>query len=118
MNGFSKFILDKLSISSVYLVFDRYCNFGIKNGTRKCQAGSQAARYLKFRPDTPLPSRKVMLNVAENKSQLIDLIIEQLLDKARLLQASNTTNYHKVVVTGSKIISEQISMGIQIRHDI
>jgi len=73
VDGFSKFILDKLSISSVYLIFDRYYDFSIKSGTRKCQ-GSQAARYLKFRPDTPLASQKVMLNVEENKFQLIDLM--------------------------------------------
>ena len=66
VNGFIKFIFEKLSISNLYLVFDRYYDFSIKSGTRKGRAGSLAARHHKIRLDTPLPSQKVILNVTEN----------------------------------------------------
>ena len=66
MNGFIKFIFEKLSISNLYPVFDRYYDFSIKSGTRKGRAGSLAARHHKIRLDTPLPSQKVILNVTEN----------------------------------------------------
>ena len=117
VNGFIKFIFEKLSISNLYLVFDRYYDFSIKSGTRKGRAGSLAARHHKIRLDTPLPSQKAILNVTENKSQLTDIICEQLLDEVKLHQASNTSNhYHKLVITGSKSIPQKINMGVIIPH--
>ena len=79
VNGFLQYILEKLSCSDAYLVFGCYHDYSIKSGTRSYRAGSQVSRWHKVSPNTPLPSQKVILNVTENKVQVIDLICEQLL---------------------------------------
>ena len=119
VNGFLQYILEKLSYSDVYIVFDRYHDYSIKSGTRSCRAGSQASRWHKVSPNTPLPSQKVILNVTENKVKVIDLICEQLLDRVLHVQTTDSTSYHRLVVTGSNPVPKEVNIGIVLQcHDL
>ena len=106
MDGFLMYILEKLSRSDIYHVFDCYRDYSIKSGTRSCRAGSQASSL-----NTLLPSQNINLNVSESKVQLIDMICEQLLVRVKLFQASNSTSYHRLVVTASQDIPKDVYMG-------
>ena len=68
VDSFTSFIFGKVERCDIYLVFDRYHDFGIQNGTRLARAGH------KLSLQTPLPLQKVILNVTENKVQLIKII--------------------------------------------
>ena len=48
--------------------------------------------------------------------QLINMICEQLLVRVKLLQASNSTSYHKLVVTASQDIPKHVYIGTIIQH--
>ena len=116
VDGFLMYILEKLSCSDIYLVFDRYHDYSIKSGTRSCRAGSQASRRHKLGLNTLLPSQNIILNVSESKVQLIDMICEQLLLRVKLLQVSNSTSYHRLVVTASQDIPKDVYMGTIIQR--
>ena len=76
-----KHILDKLEKCTVHLVFDRYFDYSIKSNTSSFRAGLEVRRCQKLTLSTPLPSQQVVLNVTENKVQVIQMICEQLVQK-------------------------------------
>ena len=84
-------------------MFDRYYEYSIKSGTRKSRTDtiSSDASH-KLRLNTPLPIQSVVLTVTENKVQLIDLICQQVQEKATYIPASEDSFNHKLVITGSR----------------
>ncbi|CAH1798308.1 unnamed protein product [Owenia fusiformis] len=107
------YILRLLTESDVYLIFDRYKYNSIKNSTRSSRAQS-ASRVYKFSSDTPLPAQNVVLNVTENKVQLIKCVIDHLTQKASEESFSNI-----LVITGPDPTPVQIHKGnIDQRDDL
>jgi hypothetical protein len=113
LDGFFKYILEKLSEQDVYLVFDRYYNYSIKSGTRNSRAGKYASRLHKLTAATPLPPQNVVLTVKENKVQIIDLICGQLIQIAKDWQETEAM-HHSLVITGSSPVPTEIHRGVVI----
>ena len=93
LNNFRHHIQGHLESSDVYLVFDRYTAGSIKDSTRN-NRDQGASRVYELRPLAILPAQKVVLTVSRNKTQLIDLIIED-------LQAHKDVLNGKPVITGN-----------------
>ena len=81
--------------ADVYVVFDRYFEYSVKSTTRSTRSGQYASRRHRLSLYSPLPPQKVVLTVAENKVQLINLICAELVNKG-LSHALK----HKIVITG------------------
>ena len=79
INNFKSHLGERLKITDVHLVFDRYFDHSIKGLTRK-NRDKGASRVYQLIPSTPLPSRDVILTVTDNKVQLIKLIIDSILE--------------------------------------
>jgi hypothetical protein len=58
-------------------VFDRYTDFSTKYSTQKAR-GPGGCRVFQLSANSPLPPQKQVLNVSENKRQLIQIIIKTL----------------------------------------
>ena len=87
------YLQDLLKSSDVYFVFDRYFERSIKSQTRSTRSNGITRRYgLSLQND--LPPKKQVLAVSENKKQLIQLIIDDLMTNPRF-QSEN-----KLIVTG------------------
>lgn len=107
------YVNERLKSCNTYLVFDRYYEKSIKNATRTARAGKEASRRHKLDLHTPLPAQKVVLNVTENKLQLIKLICTYIKEHAELL-ANN-----RLVVTGQDPTPIEVSNGkVTLRHDL
>jgi len=116
VDGFLQYILSKLKQSKVYLVFDRYYEYSIKSNTRSFRAGQKVRKRHKLSPSTPLPPQQVVLNVSENKIQIIDIICQQLLQRVQHIQTTGTTSCHSLVVTGSNTTPQEVSLGVLIQR--
>lgn len=100
--------------ADTYLVFDRYVEMSTKEILRKTRAGKEANRKHQLSLSTPLPAQKVCLSVTGNKSQLIDLFCQYLIEHKGELE-----NYHKLVITGPDPVPQQIWNGqVQTRADL
>ena len=77
IDNFIHYIKQKLAKGDVYLVFDRYNEYSIKDAARCCREETGSKKY-KLRPDTTLPKKTIVLTVTTNKVQLIDVICQQL----------------------------------------
>lgn len=105
-----------LSKSDVYLIFDRYYDYSTKSVIRDVRETGVSKKHHLLR-STKLPSKKVVLSSVENKKQLNRLICEELISD-RLFH-SQSTNIHKLVVTGEDPCPIEISMDERrIRHDL
>ena len=114
--NFRKYIEQKLEVSDVYLVFDRYREYSTKSPTRSGRT-TEASRVHKLNLDTPLHPQKVVLTVSTNKKQLIDTICNDLCENK--IFHHGYTQKNKLVVTGSNNTPVQISHGVVIyREDI
>lgn len=82
-----------LECCDVYLIFDRYIKISTKQMTRSSRAGHDSSRKHQLNLHTTLPAQKVVLNVAYNKVQLIDLICQYLMTHI-------VDNQTKLVITG------------------
>lgn len=71
----------RLAVGDVYLVFDRYIEFSTKYSAR-LSGGTGRVRQLGS--NVALLAQKVVLNVTENKKQLIRLICQDLQEKSPL----------------------------------
>ena len=80
VSNFKNYIQKELEKSSVYLIFDRYIKRSTKEATRLQRAGKHASRGHKLQLSSPLPQQQVLLNVSENKCQLINIICQYFLD--------------------------------------
>lgn len=96
--NFKQYIQHKLTSSDVYLVFDRYQDFSTKSTTR-CNRTTEASRVHRLALDTPLPQQKVVLTVSENKSQLMEIICEELTRDTTFHRDYTMT--HTLVITSS-----------------
>ena len=104
LNNFRRHIQGHLELSDVYLVFYRYTAGSIKESTRK-DSDQWASRVYELRPLARLPAQKVVLSVSRNKTQLIDLIMED-------LQAHKDVLNGKLVITGNDPVPVQINEGV------
>ena len=93
VSNFRNHIQKELETSSVYLIFDCYIENSTKEVTRLQRAGKHASRGHKLQLSSPLPQQQVLLNVTENKRQLIDIICQYCLDNP--IRSDNS-----LVVTG------------------
>ena len=95
----------KVQESDVYLVFDRYMEYSIKDNTRNTRQKG-ASRQHRLTLTMPLPPQKVLLTVTQNKIQLIDLIVAALQKEKDQFKLCG----HKLVVTGRDPIPVEINM--------
>ena len=96
----------------VHLIFDRYIETSTKYATRSNRAGKNASRKHVLTLATPLPTQKVILNVTHNKTQLIRLITQYLVDHL----ANNECN---LVITSEQATPVAIGNGEVItRNDL
>ena len=78
----------------MHVIFDRYCEYSIKSGTR-CSRKAQVSREHQLCLSSPLPPQQVALTVPKNKTQLIDMICDEVVSTVELLNLPNS-----LVVTG------------------
>ncbi len=96
----------------VHLIFDRYPPTSIKGATRSNRAGKNASRKHSLMLHTPLPAQKVVLNVTYNKTQLINLIQQYLVDHL-------VDNNHELVITSELPVPVSIKNGeVTMRNDL
>ena len=89
----------------MYLIFDRYIPFSTISNTifdRK----TQASRVHQLPAGMQLPQQKVVLNVTENKRQLISIICNELITNTTFHE--NYTHTHKLTITGEEAIPVEI----------
>ncbi len=109
-----KHITSKLKSSTrVHIIFDRYCEYSIKSGTR-CSRKAPDSREHQLCLSSPLPPQDVALTVTKNKIQLIAMICDELVSSVALLNLPNS-----FVVTGKSRIPTEVCSGLQIiRPDV
>ena len=78
----TEYVLAKLRYSNVYLVFDKYNDYSIKSAAR-AERGKAASKSHQLTKQTPLPSKQVVLGNNSNKSQLIDIIFDDVIQHAQ-----------------------------------
>jgi len=111
VNGFTRNVMKRVASQDTYLIFDRYFDFSIKSGTRAARAGEEASRRHRLQLHTPLPPQTVVLTVTENKVQVIDLICQDLIQKAQ-----DEPNEHSLVITFTESVPVVIQGGIVFRR--
>ena len=112
ISGFKIWLTRQLVGADIYLCFDRYRDYSTKNTTRSARAATNRVHQLELR--TPLPARDAILWDSANKAQLNSLIYEQILIDDHFLHA--VTQWHKLVVTGDKSVTTQVSRGRKLPH--
>ncbi|KAG0719009.1 hypothetical protein GWK47_051361 [Chionoecetes opilio] len=84
----------------------------IKSSTRAARsAGVQHCKEHVITLTTPIPSRDVVLNVAHNKEQLIEMINEEILDRTQGLRLPN-----RLVVTGKADTPVEVWQGVRVER--
>ena len=104
LNKFRRHIQGHLESSDVYLIFDRYTAGSIKESTRN-DRDQGASRVYELRLLARLPAQKIVLTASRNKTQLVDLIMED-------LQAHKDVLNGKLVITGNDPVPVQINEGV------
>ena len=112
--NFKQYIQHKLTSSDVYLVFDRYQDFSTKSTTR-CNRTTEASRVHRLALDIPLPPQKVVLTVSENKSQLMEIICEDL-TRDTTFHRDYTMTYKLVITSSCNNTPVEISYGGVVIH--
>lgn len=106
VESFKQYLQQRLRIGDVYLVFDRYIEFSTKCSARKAR-GPGGCKVLQLSSNSPLPPQNQVLNIPENKKQLIQIIVETL-----VIDATVPGGYQsKQVVTGQDPTPTEISPG-------
>ena len=98
-------------LQRTHAIFDRY-NASIEDATRS-QRACVASREHKLTMNAPLPQQQVVLSVAKNKVQLIDLICEQLQkldDERRKTSLVITGRYPVLMEVRSKTLVQIIDL--------
>lgn len=109
IQGFKKYVSDRLKQCSVFLIFDKYLEHSIKGSTRLERAG-KFLRSHNLTLEMPLPARETILHSTKNKQQLIKLISEQLLKEFTVECCK-----HRLLVT-SDVIPEETHLGVCIKR--
>lgn len=103
----TEYVLQKLTLSHVYLVFDRYYPYSIKSATR-AERGKAAARSHKLTRQTPLPPKATLLANKDNKIQLIEILFSDIITSVKAKNMSN-----KLVITGSQDVPIQVIHSVE-----
>ena len=112
MESFKKYLQLHLSLGDVYLVFDRYIEFSTKCSARKAR-GPGGCRAYKLSANSPLPPQKQILTVAENKKQLIQIIVETLISEGVVPGSYQS----RLIITGQEYTPIEIApAGVVIRR--
>ena len=118
---FRKYVERKLKDFDVDLVFDRYRDFSIKCSTRddrgKCV---KRANVYQLSNAMKLPNKEDILNIQDNKKQLIALICEDLSSNT-IFPETTTGGKHRLVITGEEDSPMEVTEGEFAniaRHDI
>ena len=111
-SNFLHYITNLMQDSDVYLVFDRYSKPSIKDQTRLSRAGGlQNVKQHVLSLSTPLPPQKTVLDVTENKVQLIEILSRFLIDNH-----SKLPTVHKLVLTSSNPNPVEVYNGVVIHR--
>ena len=113
IESFWKYILAKLAFSDVYLIFDRYFEYSIKDDTRQNRSHRYNVTH-KLRTTTPLPPQQAVLTVPQNKVQLIKIICDQIQHKAMTIPENDNAFRKRLVITGPAEIPNEVHLGISI----
>ena len=70
----------------------------------------------KLKLSTPLPSQQLVLTVTEKKTQLINLICEQVKNKALSIPANEEEPNLKLLITGSSRVPQEICSGVVVNR--
>ena len=110
VTNFVKYVKGKLKGGTrVHVIFDRYCKYSFKSGTR-CSREAQVSREQhQLRLSSPLPPQQVALTITKKQTQLIDMICDELVSTVELLNLPNS-----LVVTGKIPIPTEVCNGLQI----
>ena len=112
VESFKKYLQLHLSLGDVYLVFDRYIEFSTKCSARKAR-GPGGCRAYKLSANSPLPPQKQILTVAENKKQLIQIIVETLISEGVVPGSYQS----RIIITGQGYTPIEIApAGLVIRR--
>ena len=111
VDNFISHVSQKAHYSDVYLTFDRYYDYSIKSVTRGARGGKHATRRHHLNLASPLPTQKVVLQVHANKTQLIDIICNHLVDSCL---ANGEPIQHKIVVSGRDPVPIELFCGTQL----
>ena len=82
-----------LELCDVYMIFGRYINNSTKQMTRSSRSGNEGNRKHQLGLHTTLPEQKMFLKIGYNKTQLIDLVCQYLMNHI-------VNNHTKLVITG------------------
>jgi len=88
----------RLLVEDMYLIFDRYYGYSTKSVTR----GSRAigvSRVHHMQVNSKLPAQKILLASSQNKKQLMQLIVDDLVQDKKFHE--DNTQHHKLVRTCS-----------------
>lgn len=114
IESFWSYVLQRLILCDVYLIFDRYYDYSIKDVTRRKRGNLKSGAGHKLKLTTPLPAQHTVLTVTENKTQLIDMIFAQVRDKALDLSQDTKAFHNRLVITGSSDVPTEIHFGTTI----
>lgn len=98
----------RLLTEDVYLIFDRYYDYSTKSVTRGSRA-TGVSRVHHLQVDSKLPAQKIVLASSQNKKQLMQLIVDDLVQDKKFHE--DNTQHHKLVVTGQDPVPIEISEG-------
>ena len=104
------FMLKKLDIGRTYLVFDCYNDFSTKSSKRTGR-GKSASQTHQLTGSSPLSAKTVVLSNRHSKSQLIDLICDEL-----LFISSSRKSRFPLVLTGSADTPMEVNDGLIIER--
>ena len=106
---FRKYIEYQLSRNDVYLIFDRYRDFSAKSVTRS-NRGAGLTHTLTL--TMPMPPRESILGVAQNKKQIIQLIVDDLQENIKF--PSHCPEFRRLIVTGDDPTPMEITRNAKI----
>ncbi len=110
----AKYVTTRLTVSDVYLIFDRYYTYSTKGCTRGQRMKESIKEQHHFTLQSSLPSQQVSLTITENKVQIIDILCQNL-----ILHFQNERFENRLVITGSDQIPDEVHNGVHIRrHDL
>lgn len=111
IESYWQYVYHRLRESDVYLVFDRYYEYSIKSSTRNSRRHQNAIIEHRLKRTTPLPAQHTVLTNTANKVQLIDMICEHHIERAR--EIPDNCN-HRLIITGSSEVPKEIHQGMVI----
>ena len=112
VDNFWHYVSRRLNRCDACLIFDRYYEYSIKSCTRKSRMSQKSGTAQKLKLSTPLPSQQLVITITENKAQLINMICEQVKNKALSIPSNEEEFNHKLLITGSSEVPQEICSGV------